>query len=65
MDRHLNEDVFVKCGKRSCCNEFRLKVAKEILGAERKLPLHSPHRNLERHYKTFLIEVFNKEKLFW
>ena len=64
IDRHLNEVVFVKCENRSCCDEFRSKVAKEILGEERRLPLNSPRRNLKGHYNTFSQEVFNKEKNF-
>ena len=64
IDRHLNEVVFAKCENRSCCDEFRSKVAKEILGAEWRLPLPSPNRNLKGHYNTFLQEVFNEEKIF-
>ena len=61
IDRHF---VFVKCENRSCCNEFRSKVGKEILGAERRLPSPAPNRNSKGHYNTFIQEVFNEEKIF-
>ena len=64
IDCHLNEVNFVKCVNRSCCNEFRSKVAKEILGAERGLTSPSPNRNLKGHYNNYLQEVFNEEKSF-
>ena len=64
IDRHLKKVVFVKCENRWYCNEFRSKVPKEILGAERRRPSPSPNRNLKGHYNTFLQEVFNEEKIF-
>ena len=63
IDRY-NEVVLVKCENRSCCNEFRSKVAKEILGAETRLPSPWRNRNLKGHYNTFLQEVLNEEKSF-
>ena len=62
IDRHLNEVVFAKCENRSCCDEFRSKVAKEIL-VERRFPSPSPNRNLKGH-NTFLQEVFQEENIF-
>ena len=64
IDRHLNNVVFEKCDNKSYCDEFRSKVAKEILGAERRLFSPSPNRNLKGHYNTFPQEVFNEEKIF-
>ena len=63
IDRY-NEVVLVKCENRSCCNEFRSKVVKEILGAETRLPSPWRNRNLKGHYNTFLQEVLNEEKIF-
>ena len=65
MHGHIDRNfVFVKCENSSCCNEFRSKVGKEILGAERRLSSPPPNRNLKGHYNTFLQEIFNEEKIF-
>ena len=64
IDCHLNEVVYVKCENRSCCDEFRSKVAKEILGTERRLPSPSPNISLKGHYNIFLQEVLNEENFF-
>ena len=69
IDRHLNEVVFAKCENRSCCDEFRSKVAKEIL-VERRFPSPSPNRNLKGHNtflkyfkkKTFLVIKVNPQQ---
>ena len=63
IDRY-NEVVLVKCENRSCCNVFRSKVAKEILGAETRLPSPWRNRNLKGHYNAFLQEVLIMKKKF-
>ena len=46
----FKRSCFVKSENRSCCHEYQSKVAKEKLGAERRLSSHSPNRNLKGHY---------------
>ena len=58
IDRHLNEVVFVKCENRSCCDEFRSKVAKEIL--EQRGDSLRPHQT---EIRKDIIILFSKKYL--
>ena len=65
LDRHRNEVVFMKCEDELCCPEFRSTNLKIIFQKTNMIfPAPTPSSSKEGHYKGFLEEYENDDKIF-